>query len=171
MRIQKICPESFKLWSYIIETKIYCFNLTSSRCHISGQAMKLMIVLAFCLGFVACIPGPRDQVIINVESRPAPMPKKSGNFLLPTVWIGFPDLPYFLQSDPAAPEEPSASKKITPEMAEKLNELFHTGSNYLERFVNFLGSIFTEQSSAEEEEPFKPKKVFQLNIYHICAPL
>ena len=136
--------------------------------------MKLTIVLTFCLGFVACIPGPRDQVIINVESRPAPMPKSSGNFLLPTVWIGFPDLPYFLQSDPAdfrlkypiriTPEEPSASNKITPEMAEKLNELFHTGSNYLERFVNFLGSIFTEGSSAEEEEPFKPKKVFQLNI-------
>ena len=147
---------------YIIETKIHCFNLTSSRCHISGQAMKLMIVLTFCLGFVACIPDPRDQVIISYGS---------GNFLLPTTWIGSPDLPYFFQSDPAAPEEPSASNKITPEMAEKLNELFHTGSNYLERFVNFLGSIFTEQSSAEEEEPFKPKKVFQLNIYHICAPL
>merc|ERR1712037_711070 len=79
-------------------------------CHISGQAMKLMIVLAFCLGFVACIPGPRDQVIINVESRPAPMSKSS---------------------DLAAPEEPSASNEITPEMAEKLNELFHTGSNLI----------------------------------------
>ena len=96
---------------------------------------------------------------------------------VPPLSIRSPDLSYFhlsgstVPEEPEEPEEPSASKKITPEMAEKLNELFHTGSNYLERFVNFLGSIFTEQSSAEEEEPFKPKKVFQLNIYHICAPL
>ena len=113
--------------------------------------MKLMIVLTFCLGFVACIPDPRDQVIIDIGvSRPG----ESGNLLLPTVYIGSPDFPYFLQSGPAAPEEPSASNKITPEMAEKLNKLVETGSKYLERFVNFLGSIFKkpEESSAGSAE-------------------
>ena len=57
--------------------------------HISGSAMKLIIVLTFCLGFVACIPDPRDRVMIIYpgESGPAPMPKshQSGNFLLPSV--------------------------------------------------------------------------------------
>merc|ERR1719331_474571 len=46
-------------------------------------------------------------------------------------------------------------------MAEKLNKLFQTGTNYLERFVNFLGSIFKnpEESLVEEEAP-RPKKKF-----------
>ena len=88
--------------------------------------------------------------------------------------IRSPDLSYFhlsgfaVPEEPEEPEEPSASNKITPEMAEKLNELFHTGSNYLERFVNFLGSIFKdpEEISAEEEEP-RPKKVFQLILHKL----
>ena len=84
--------------------------------------------------------------------------------------IRSPDLSYFHLSGfavPEEPEEPSASNKITPEMAEKLNKLFQTGTNYLERFVNFLGSIFKdpEEISAEEEEP-RPKKVFQLIFIH-----
>ena len=128
--------------------------------------MKLMIVLTFCLGFVACIPDPRDQVIISYGS---------GNFLLPTTWIGSPDLPYFFQSDPAAPEEPSASNKITPEMAEKLNKLIETGSNYLKRFVNFIGSIFKkpEESSAEEELPIDSggknnlNYTYSIKYYHV----
>ena len=51
-------------------------------------------------------------------------------------------------------------------MAEKLNKLMKTGTNYLERFVNFLGSIFKnpEESSVEEEAP-RPKKVFQLILF------
>ena len=89
---------------------------------------------------------------------------------VPPLSIRSPDLTYFHLSGsavPEEPEEPSASKKITPEMAEKLNKLFQTGTNYLERFVNFLGSIFKnpEESSVEEEAP-RPKKVFQLIFIH-----
>ena len=42
---------------------------------------------------------------------------------------------------------------MAEKLDEKLNKLVKTGSNYLKRFVNFLGYIFKnpEESSAEEE--------------------
>ena len=64
----------YKAW-YIIETKIYFYEGTSSRCHISCSVMKLLIILTLCLGFVAC--SPRIRMVL-LESGHAPMPQKAG---------------------------------------------------------------------------------------------
>ena len=70
----------------MIETKIYCYEGTTSRSHISGSAMKLLIliILTFCLGFVVC----RDTVMLILPSETGPAP-----------------VPAIYQSLPAVPEE------------------------------------------------------------------
>ena len=57
------CRESWDefMEPHIIKTRIYCYKWTSCRCHVSGTAMKLLILLTFCLGFVVC----RDRLTIN----------------------------------------------------------------------------------------------------------
>ena len=47
-------------------------KLITNKCHISVSAMKLLIVLTFCLGFVVC----RDTVLINY---PPSVPLDSGS--------------------------------------------------------------------------------------------
>ena len=59
----------------------------------------LLILLTFCLGFVACIP----QVIFI---GPAPIPKsyQSGHVLLPYNEIGPPKIPNILRSGRSGPK-------------------------------------------------------------------
>ena len=66
------------------DTEIYCYEQTTFRSHISSSAMKLLIILTFCLGFVVC----RDTLMINLPSETGPSP-----------------MPAIYQSIPAVPEE------------------------------------------------------------------
>ena len=47
--------------------------------------MKLIIVLAFFLGFVACIPDPQEIVIYPDGSGPAPMRKGDKKRVVKTI--------------------------------------------------------------------------------------
>jgi hypothetical protein len=69
----------------MIETKIYCYL---GRHHISGSAMKLFILLTFCLEFVVC----RDRLFIIY---PPNAPLESGSAWRPAIY----------QSAQAVPEE------------------------------------------------------------------
>ena len=71
--------------------------------------MKLLILLTFCLGFVACISKNRVIIIVPGESGHAPMSKsfRSGPFLLPSEEIGPPKIPNILRSGRMLPRGPS----------------------------------------------------------------
>jgi len=122
--------------------------------------MKLIIVLTFCLGFVACIPDPRDRVMIIYpgESGPAPMPKSH-------------------QSGPAAPEETSYKKifedflaeeeeakkmsafRSAPRPKKKFFRQFWTGSGNTPRLIGYNpqpGSILVRAGNPVTPRPYDP---------------
>ena len=76
----------------MIETKIYCYL---GRYRISGSAMKLFILLTFCLEFVVC----RDRLFIVY---PPNAPLESGSAWRPAIYQSAQAI---YQSAQAVPEE------------------------------------------------------------------
>ena len=56
----------------MIETMIYCYYKKNKK--VSGSSMKLLILIAFCLGFVVGVPRDRLIFIVPGESGPAQRP-------------------------------------------------------------------------------------------------
>ena len=101
MLIPKAKSKISKAW-YMIETKIYCNKSASSKDHISGLVMKLLILLTFCIGFVAC----RDRLLVNYIHM---TPLDSGPPQRPIIYRSAPTVPEKFLSE-GEPKEKAGMK-------------------------------------------------------------